>query len=110
MDIVSRRRFQLHGIEQRLVIVHGAIINRLDGAGGVASPLAVVIHLRASNGCTGVIGERPIAEVAGQADFDPVRILEQRGSVRTKVMDVHVICCATPDFLEPKETPPIPTW
>src|SRR6267378_8402741 len=81
MDIVRRRRLELHRIEQRLIVVHGRVINVLDRARGITRGLAVVIHLRASDGCAGVVSKRPITKIARQANFDPVGILQQRAQL-----------------------------
>src|SRR6267142_6357547 len=81
MDIVRRRRLELHRIEQRLIIVHRRVINVFDRARGIASSLSVVIHLRAGDRRAGVVSECPVTEIARQAYFDPVGILQQRAQL-----------------------------
>src|SRR5712671_5457242 len=81
MDIVRRRRLELHRIEQRLIVVHRGIVNVLDRARGITRGLAVVIHLRAGDRRASVVSKRPITKIARQANFDPVSILEQHAQL-----------------------------
>src|SRR5712671_2932879 len=81
MDIVRRRRLELHRIEQRLIVVHRGIVNVLDRARGITRGLTVVIHLRARDRRASVVSECPVAKIARQAYFDPVSILQQRAQL-----------------------------
>src|SRR5258705_11624748 len=62
--------------------MHRRIVDVLDRARGITRGLAVVIHLRASDCCAGVVSKRPVTKIARQAYFDPVGILQQRAQLR----------------------------
>ena len=68
---------QLHRIEQVLVIVDRAVVDRLNRRFGVAGRLSVVVHLGPGHGRAGTVDEGVVAQIAGKADMDPIELGEQ---------------------------------
>ena len=59
--------------------MNGAVVDGFDGALGVSGGLAVVVDFGSGNGGSGVVGEGVVAQVAGEADEDPVGVESELG-------------------------------
>jgi hypothetical protein len=78
-DGVIEGGLQLHGVEEVLIVVDGAVVDGFDGGFGVSGGLAVVVDFGSGDGGSGVVSEGVVAEVAGEADEDPVRVETELG-------------------------------
>ena len=88
-DAVSEAGLQLHRVEEVLVVVDRAVVHRLDRTLGVSGWLAVVVHLRSGDGGAGAVDKGVVAQIAGEADVDPVGVLKQLDLLLTREIGCH---------------------
>ncbi len=76
---VGLRGFDLHHVEDVLVVVHRNIVHRLDGGCCVPGGLPLVVELPSGERHPHCVGEGVVPQVAGKPNADPVGAVQQRG-------------------------------